>query len=508
MSAGSTVAEVRYLPVEQLVPNDYNPNRMSDSGFRQLVAEVMHLGRIPKPVVVRPKGDRFEITDGEHNWRAGMEAGLIEIPCEISEMGDFEAMRQTYKRNQHGEHDRVRLGQMFRRMMQEGNLSCRALAKEICIAEGTVRNNLQYAEAAEVRNGYARDTSHTDIARLKVQQVRRYLDLNEEVRDIWLDAGADLYLLGDRSICQPLTWWDVFDPIVEAGLADLLKPDCLGFWPSVKALRELAQWASGPVLPYVRAVAELGMDAFFLEFLPFATGDARRCPMLTPERWRSLLEDCYRRASNARDRLSLVRCSVEVALKDAGVDPSEVYGPEYVWRLQQLESAPEFIRLANHLTIEEQVELMELMGPSPVEPILDAAKFVCEQFCRRRGGDSEVSDDQSQDRAAGTIASHFAAALDRIIVDQQDCQESVLLAQRDLLHHAVVEKLVADCGFGGADVGGESARHTLDARLHAIPWPEFQLLAGFLLCDNRDERLAMRWAASVAAENNAGGDAT
>ena len=48
--------ETMTLPVSALKPNDYNPNTMSEDGFAELVDEVRHLGRLPKPVVVRPNG--------------------------------------------------------------------------------------------------------------------------------------------------------------------------------------------------------------------------------------------------------------------------------------------------------------------------------------------------------------------------------------------------------------------------------------------------------------------
>jgi hypothetical protein len=38
------------LPVDQLVPNDYNPNVLAAGEFAELVAEVRHLGRLPKRV--------------------------------------------------------------------------------------------------------------------------------------------------------------------------------------------------------------------------------------------------------------------------------------------------------------------------------------------------------------------------------------------------------------------------------------------------------------------------
>ena len=91
-------AMIQMLSVGSLKANDYNPNRMTAEGFVELVAEVRHLGRLPKPVVVRPIGSDYLIVDGEHGWRAAQEAGLVEVPCEVIEVDDFEAMRQTHKR--------------------------------------------------------------------------------------------------------------------------------------------------------------------------------------------------------------------------------------------------------------------------------------------------------------------------------------------------------------------------------------------------------------------------
>ncbi len=180
---------ITLLRVEALRPNDYNPNEMTEAEFTELVAEVRHLAHVPKPIIVRPNGGDYLIVDGEHGWRAAKEAGLETVPCEVVDVDDFEAKRQTYKRNQHGTHNPVRLGQMFKTMMLERKLSQRELAKEMEISDGTVRNALEYAKAAEVRNDYAWQG-------LGVRQVRWYNRLPRVIGDPWLKVGADCALLG------------------------------------------------------------------------------------------------------------------------------------------------------------------------------------------------------------------------------------------------------------------------------------------------------------------------
>jgi ParB/RepB/Spo0J family partition protein len=187
------------LPVARLRPSGCNPNTMSVEVEAELAKEVRRLGRVPKPVVVRAKRKHFEIIDGEHSWKAARECGLTEVPCEVIEVDTFEAMRQMLTRNRHGDNDPVKLGRLYQRMMGERDLSQRALATEIGISEGTIRNFLAYAEAAKMRNDYAgspaegrQESADAEIARLTVQQVRSYLDLAADQRDEWFDAGARL----------------------------------------------------------------------------------------------------------------------------------------------------------------------------------------------------------------------------------------------------------------------------------------------------------------------------
>jgi len=44
---------MKTLATNKLRPNDYNPNRTTDSEFAEFVAEIKHLGRLPKPIVYR-----------------------------------------------------------------------------------------------------------------------------------------------------------------------------------------------------------------------------------------------------------------------------------------------------------------------------------------------------------------------------------------------------------------------------------------------------------------------
>jgi ParB/RepB/Spo0J family partition protein len=243
------------LPVASLVANDYNPNEMTTEQMAELVAEVRHLGRLPKPVIVRPNGAGYVIVDGEHGWRAAQTVGLTDVPCEIVEVDEFEARRQTFKRNQHGTHNPLRLGQMFQQMMADRSLSQRALAAEIEVSEGTVRNALVYAEAATLRNGYAAAPREAPpVETLSVRQVRAYVKLPPGIGHLWLDCGADLAALFGQSDLDGIDRALKGDHIRHSFDYSWLETKGLipyvhgnkyaGFTRAIKQMREWANWES------------------------------------------------------------------------------------------------------------------------------------------------------------------------------------------------------------------------------------------------------------------------
>jgi ParB/RepB/Spo0J family partition protein len=179
------------LPAARIEPNDWNANEMSSEDYNGLVAEIKHLGRLPKPIVVRQNGERYTVVDGEHSLRAAKDLGMAEVWCELIEVNDFEAMRQSCARNLHGENNPIRLGQLYRRMMKMRRMSMRAFAPVICKSAGTVKNYLDFVEAFELRNDCAPEGAEENIRHLTIEQIRTYIKLPAKARDTWLAAGAN-----------------------------------------------------------------------------------------------------------------------------------------------------------------------------------------------------------------------------------------------------------------------------------------------------------------------------
>jgi ParB family transcriptional regulator, chromosome partitioning protein len=80
----------RLVPLEDIDPNPNQP-RQALGDLTELVASVREKG-VLEPILVRPKGSRFEIVAGERRYRAASEVGLAEIPCIVRDASDAEMM--------------------------------------------------------------------------------------------------------------------------------------------------------------------------------------------------------------------------------------------------------------------------------------------------------------------------------------------------------------------------------------------------------------------------------
>lgn len=390
------------LPVSALSPNDYNPNRMTDDGFVELVAEIRHLGRLPKPMVARPNGDGgYIIIDGEHAWRAAQEAGLTEIAVEVVNIDYFEARRQTFKRNQHGEHDPVLLGRMFREMMDDRELSQRGLAKEIGISEGTVRNATLFVEAAELRNSYAlaagleetTEASAALVSALSVRQIRYYNRLPHMLGGMWLAAGADLRALlnvktddaiaaTEQETDAPANVGRYFKGLEATGLFEFVsRPWCGdGFARNLKTIEAWDKWERGwtwglnenrlsikQLRPYTRhyfkGVFYVRDEMMIGNALNLIINTQTQPPSfhLTPEEFEAVIAECE---LVGRESAQGFQARLELLVRDkcGGAIPKGKHGVR--WELMQHAidvEAPDYIR-DSKLPIEHRYLLWKASG--------------------------------------------------------------------------------------------------------------------------------------------------
>lgn len=77
---GTSAGEVE---IDRLVPSRFQPRRdFAAASLEELANSIREQG-IVQPIVVVPRGEKFEIVAGERRWRAAAQAGLTRVPIVI-----------------------------------------------------------------------------------------------------------------------------------------------------------------------------------------------------------------------------------------------------------------------------------------------------------------------------------------------------------------------------------------------------------------------------------------
>jgi len=87
-SAGAPIG--RLIAIDQIDPNPNQPRQVMGD-LSELIASIGEKG-ILEPLVVRPRGSRFQIVAGERRYQAAVQAGLRELPVVIREVDDTEVI--------------------------------------------------------------------------------------------------------------------------------------------------------------------------------------------------------------------------------------------------------------------------------------------------------------------------------------------------------------------------------------------------------------------------------
>jgi ParB-like partition proteins len=90
ISNQKTIPLVRLLKIEKIDPNPRQA-RCELGNIQELMDSIKNKG-VLEPILVRPRGDRYEIIAGERRFVASKNIDLFEIPAIIMDVTDNEAM--------------------------------------------------------------------------------------------------------------------------------------------------------------------------------------------------------------------------------------------------------------------------------------------------------------------------------------------------------------------------------------------------------------------------------
>jgi ParB family transcriptional regulator, chromosome partitioning protein len=145
MSAPSTAnAGLRSLPIERIHPNRKQPRKnFEETALQELAASIREQG-VLQPIVVRRRGDDYEIVAGERRWRAASRAGLHEVPALVKEFSDAEALQAALIENiQRADLDPLEEADAYSRLIRDHSLTQEEVAVAVGKNRATIANSLR-----------------------------------------------------------------------------------------------------------------------------------------------------------------------------------------------------------------------------------------------------------------------------------------------------------------------------------------------------------------------------
>lgn len=176
---------LRELPVAQVRPNPFQPRtRFDPAGLAELVASIAASGLL-QPIIVRPRGNGFELIAGERRLRAVQELGWPQVPAVVKEADDQTLLTLALIENlQRNDLSPIDEAQGYQRLIDQFHVAQAEVARMVGRNRSTVANLLRLLKLpAELR-----ELVHE--GRLSEGHARALLALDSEVAMLALGREA------------------------------------------------------------------------------------------------------------------------------------------------------------------------------------------------------------------------------------------------------------------------------------------------------------------------------
>jgi ParB/RepB/Spo0J family partition protein len=95
------VMELKTIPIDTMVPNRFQPRlHFEEESLRELAESIKERGLL-EPIIVRKRGNKYQIIAGERRWRAAAMIGLKEIPVIIRSTAEEDDSIESLMENLH-----------------------------------------------------------------------------------------------------------------------------------------------------------------------------------------------------------------------------------------------------------------------------------------------------------------------------------------------------------------------------------------------------------------------
>jgi ParB family chromosome partitioning protein len=203
--------ETNEIAIELIDPSTLQPRGVFDDVKLDELAKSIRVNGVVQPVLVRRKGNRFELIAGERRWRAAAIAGLIKIPAVVRNVSDDKVLEIALIENiQREDLNPIEEAKAYKKLIETLGLTQETVGERVGRDRSYVTNYLRLLKLPEdlqellqvgrISTGHARALLGVDQPDTQRRIARRIIEQGLSVR-----AAEQLVRLAGVKTGQPIT---------------------------------------------------------------------------------------------------------------------------------------------------------------------------------------------------------------------------------------------------------------------------------------------------------------
>lgn len=182
------------VDIKKIEPNRNQPRKQFDEDAIEELAESIKQFGVIQPLIVKKRGEYYEIIAGERRWRASNKAGLKKVPVIIKEYDDKEILKISLIENlQREDLNPIEEAQAYQKLQEEYGLKQDEIASSVSKSRTAITNTMRLLRLDErvqkmimdnlITSGHGRTIIPIENKELQYETACKILDENLSVRE-------------------------------------------------------------------------------------------------------------------------------------------------------------------------------------------------------------------------------------------------------------------------------------------------------------------------------------
>lgn len=193
-TAGTTNEDLLEIDIDLIEPSPAQPRTHFDEGRLEELAQSIRSNGIVQPLLVRRRGERYQLVAGERRWRAAQRAGLQRVPAVVRDIPDDKLLELALVENiQRQELNAIEEAHAYKRLIETLGLTQETVAQRVGRDRSFVTNYLRLlrlpediqrlVEEEKLSMGHARALLGVDDMDIQRRIARNIIEQSLSVRE-------------------------------------------------------------------------------------------------------------------------------------------------------------------------------------------------------------------------------------------------------------------------------------------------------------------------------------